>query len=87
MPMTPKLTRRRQAQQVALDRYQRDLRSYLEQRGFAVLDLSEVDGLEEAHFERGDHVTAAGKEIFTRELANALAQYLPAPTSAVSPSA
>jgi hypothetical protein len=63
--------------EAARQRYQADLDRYLTDRGFALVDLSEVDGLTVEHFGAGDHLSPAGRALFMPVLEAALEPYLP----------
>jgi hypothetical protein len=77
--------RERTEVEAARRRYLADLERYLTDRGFALVDLSAIDGLTPDHFGAGDHLTAAGRALFMPALEAALEPYLQAAEVAQTP--
>jgi hypothetical protein len=78
MPRKDAPWRRENAElEVARQRYLADLDRYLTRRGFALVDLSKVEGLSLEYFAAGDHLTPAGRALFMPVLEAALEPYLP----------
>lgn len=75
MPRKPSDSQDRQ-RELALKAYLELVESYLGERGFRLVDMAEVPELDLGHFDSGDHLNARGRAVFTRVLADALAERL-----------
>jgi hypothetical protein len=70
--------------EIALRRYIADLDHHLTERGFTLLDLSEIDGLTPESFSFSDHLNASGTADFMPVLEAALQPFLPLPAPSAS---
>ena len=62
-----------------LARYSARLRTYLEEQALPFIDLSGEHAIRQEHFADYDHLSAEGRRLFTRLLAERLEPLLPPP--------